>query len=313
MKRQALLLLGLALIWLMASSAALAEDAAGDQPPEPPRKGPRARRTGPSSTTPAAPPTKAFAKAPAKAPTRPPAKPPAKPPKPVKGALAKGEPKEDEEEGEEGSVFVLPDKDAVILRDGTRVNGTILCAGQAAVTILTAEGEKTISREQIERVIQNADAGVPEKFKAEELDGHKYLKKEDAEEPPPVKAGGPAAPPIATLGMPPGAPPQPAPAAEKGGAEAPAPAAAPKALPPAPPKAPPPVAPVQPPAALEPPAAGPLPQPPAALPTMTLPKDPAQLRAFIEQLRRDGKLDALLKDPRALEALRKALREKAAQ
>ena len=285
MKRQALLLLAIALTWLVAASAALAEDGEGDQPTEPAKKGRRLGRQGNAGK--AQNPNPPAAKGAVKAPNKGPAKPPvARPQKPVKGGPAKGEPKEGEEESEEGSVFVLPDKDAVILRDGTRVDGTILCAGQAAVTILTADGEKTIQREQIERVIQNADAGVPEKFKAEELDGHKYLKKEEvaegdeAEAPPPKKAVHPGPPP---------------------------------AKPPAVLKAPPAAAPAQPPVAAKPAAPPPVPQPPAAAPSLMLPKDPAQLRAFIDQLRREGKLDALLKDPRALEALRNALKQNAAK
>jgi len=289
--------LGLAMAWLVGTMGALAEEAPGDEPQEPPAKSRQGR--GRSKTpgknpgkTPTGPPTKAPAKPPAKTPAKTPAKAPAKRTPP-----GQGEPK-GEEEGEEGAVFVLQDSDAVVLRDGTRIDGTILCAGQAAVTILTPEGERTIPREQIERIIKNSDAGFPKKFKAEELDGHKYLQDEEAAEG--EAAGEEGGPPGPKLVATPGVRPAPAPA-PKPAPKAPAPAGPPAARPAAPPAAPKPAAPAPP----QPPKA------PAGVTTITLPKDPAQLRAFIEQLRRDGKLDALLKDPRALEILRKALREQA--
>jgi len=185
-----------------------------------------------------------------------------------------------EKGGEGGHAFVLMDNDAVILRDGTRITGTILCAGQAAVTILTPDGEKTIAREKIERIIKNTKAGFPKKFKAEEQDGHKYLVEEPAE---------------GEEGM--GAPAKPGPAARpvpKG--KAPAKATKP-ARPGAPPKRRPGARPKQ-------------PRAPGRLPKLNLPKDPAKLKALLDRLKRQGKLDQILKNPQALKMLREALKGK---
>lgn len=104
-----------------------------------------------------------------------------------KGKARKGAPAEEQAEGETGQAYVLEDSDAVILRDGTRIKGTVLCAGAAAVTILIKDEdgkpqEKTIPREKIERVIKNADAGFPKKFATKKLDGHKYLVEAEPED-----------------------------------------------------------------------------------------------------------------------------------
>ena len=224
-------------------------------------------------------------KKPSKRPDRKPGKRPPKPPAagPVRKPAAKpgAEPgAESHEKGAEaGTVYVLQDTDAVILRDGTRISGTILCAGQAAVTLLTPDGEKTIPRAKIERVIKNTDAGFPKKFKAEETDGHKYLVEAPPEDEVPADEGddGP------------------------GGKPKRKPRAKPKATPKT--KAP----------ATRTPKARPqtpkLPNLPGDLPNIQLPKDPAKLRALLQKLKKEGKLQALMKDPRASEMLRKALRQ----
>ncbi|MFW6161788.1 MAG: hypothetical protein ACODAJ_03410 [Planctomycetota bacterium] len=77
----------------------------------------------------------------------------------------------------------------MILRDGSEVSGTILCAGQAAVVLLTPDGEQTIPRAAIERVVKNADGSFPKKYKAETLDGHKFLVEAPPESPPGAEDG----------------------------------------------------------------------------------------------------------------------------
>ncbi len=123
-------------------------------------------------------------------------------------ALAAGPPPAEEQQGaggESGGASVLEDSDAVILRDGTRINGTILCAGAAAVTILAKEGEgegeeaqaveTTIPREKIERIIKNADGSFPKKFATETRDGHKFLiESESVQDAPDAEDDWPAAP-----------------------------------------------------------------------------------------------------------------------
>jgi len=206
-------------------------------------------------------------------------------------ALAGQRPKKPAAEGEkkaaEGdTVYVLQDTDAVILRDGTRIAGTILCAGQTAVTLLTPDGEKTIPREKIERVIKNSDAGFPKKFKAEKTDGHKFLV-----EAPPEEEGAdddegnaPAQRPKRTSKP-----------KRKATPKSKAPAKrTPKAKPGTPklPKLP-----------------GGLPKLPGGLGGLKFPKDPAKLKAMLQQLKKSGKLQAIMKDPRASQLLRKALKQ----
>jgi len=270
---------------------------------------------------------------------------------PAKGAprANQGGGEEGEEEEEPPGAFVLPDSDAVVLRDGTRVDGTIVCAGQAAVTILTPEGEKTFPREKIERTIKRTDARSPRKFMAEELDGHKYLIDLEGGLAPAPEPEPPKGPDIVPLPQQPAAAPAAAPAAPAGPAAAPArprpraragPAAAVVAKPapkpgPAPPARPKPRAKPAPaatavakpapkagpaaptraprtPKAL--PAAPPRPAAPAApaakLPKITFPKDPAKLQALLQKLRRDGTLAQYLKDPKVLKAFREALQQK---
>jgi hypothetical protein len=217
---------------------------------------------------------------------------------------------------------VLLDNDAVVLRDGTRISGTILCAGQAAVTILTSEGEKTIPREQIERVIQNADAGLPTKFPAEPdaLGAHKHLiDVSGALPPPPKKAEEPKGPDIVTA-----LPPAPEPAAK---AEEPI---KPKLLEPAAPvapKGPAPVVPLppakvaepeEPPAkAVAPAVPGKAPAEPAPkvagprkpLPPITFPKTQAEIHALLEKLQKEGTLNDYLADPAFRDGFRQAVRE----
>ena len=211
--------------------------------------------------------------------------------KPGKGAPAEGE--EDEEKA--GTAMVLQDSDAVILRDGTRIDGTVLCAGQMAVTILTQDKdgkplEKTIPREKVERVIKSADAEFPTKFGTEKLDGHKYL----VEAPPEEEEGGEedlAGPGGDFDGPPPRRRPK-----------APGPAKRPKAKPTRPAAKRPPSAKL--------PSVG-LPKLPFKLPGgLKVPKDSAKLRDLLNRLKKGGKLDGLLKDPRALKALKKGLKKR---
>jgi len=198
-------------------------------------------------------------------------------------------------------VLVLTDSDAVVLRDGTRIEGTVLCAGAIAVTILTPEGEKTIPREQVERVVKNADAKSPEEFTPQELDGHKYLmggsgvlsltpaKKDEGPEIVPLARPKPAVaptPPARAAPAKPKAPPGPKPPAR-----------------PAPQKPKPPA--VRQPAAPK--------QPAKALPKLQLPTDPAQLRALIKKLRDEGTLGDYLRDPEFRKALREAVRKQVQQ
>ncbi len=191
--------------------------------------------------------------------------------------MAPGEEPGSEEESEPGTVYVIEDSDKVILRDGTVVEGTVLCAGQAAVTILTPDGEKTIPREQIERVIKNTDGSFPKKYMAEETDGHKFLIEAPPDLPPGDGGGG-----------------GPAPAPARTPRARPAPKGAPKAPAKRQPKAP----------AKARPAA---PKMPGGMPNLkSLPKDPAQLRSLLQRLQKEGKLQDLIKDPRAAELLRKA-------
>ncbi len=204
----------------------------------------------------------------------------------------------EEGEEEEGFVYVLEDSDQVILRDGTRIAGTILCAGQAAVTILTPDGEKTIPREKVERVIKNTDGSFPRKYKAEETDGHKFLVEAPPDPPPDGDMGG-----------------------DPGGAP---PARKPKARPKAPAKGTPKAAPRTPakPGTTARPATPKLPSLPnlpgglpnlnlpGGLPNLNLPKDPAKLRDLLQRLQKDGKLRDLINDPRAADMLRKAMKQK---
>ncbi|MBM4041143.1 MAG: hypothetical protein FJ290_21795 [Planctomycetes bacterium] len=214
----------------------------------------------------------------------------------------------------------------MVLRDGTRINGTILAAGQAAVTIMTYEGEKTIPREKIERVIQNADAGLPRKFAAEkdEAVGHKFLRDMEGAFPPPpkppepprgpdivpIEAPAPAAK-AAEPVEPPAGPPVAPPPAKAVAPIVPPVKAVPAVGPPvkevapvAPPaKA---VAPVAPPAKVAQPAA---PPPKGALPPITFPKTQAELHVLIEKLRADGTLNDYLADPKFRDGFRAAVRE----
>jgi len=168
------------------------------------------------------------------------------------------------------------------------------------VTILTPDGEKTIPREKIERVIKNADAGFPKKFKAEPNDGHKYLVEAPPDEYNPDDEGGPAPK---------------------------RPKAKPKARPKANPKTkrtprtPGKRTPKAQPGKPTLPNLPNLPNLPGGLPNLRnlpnlpnlpggLPKDPAKLRALLQRLRKEGKLDQLLKDPRASDLLRKAMRQR---
>ncbi|HPD15168.1 MAG TPA: hypothetical protein PLE19_09465 [Planctomycetota bacterium] len=213
----------------------------------------------------------------------------------LKGAPGKAKGAEGEEdEGGEGALVLL-DTDAVVLRDGTRISGTILAAGQAAVTILTHQGEKTIPRETIERIVKNADAGLPTKFAAEEADGHKYLQDtqgaipappKGAEEPkgPDIVSATPAAPAAPAAPVAPAAPAAPAPKAVAPVGPAPAPKA------------------VEPPAKAEAPVKG-------ALPAITFPKTQPELHALIEKLRKEGTLNDYLADPTFREGFRQAVRD----
>jgi len=207
----------------------------------------------------------------------------------ARGGQPAAEPGEGEEgEKESGTVYVLEDSDKVILRDGTEIKGTVLCAGQAAVTILTPDGEKTIPREKIERVIKNTDGSFPKKYKAEEADGHKYLVEAPPDEPGDADEGA-----------------APRPRKPKG-----TPKGQPKARPRARPKAPAKGGPKARPGTPKLPNLPGLPKLPGGLPNLKLPKDPAKLRALLERLQKDGKLRGLINDPRAADALRKAMRQK---
>lgn len=270
-------------VLLLLGAAAQEEYEPGGEP-APPKKAPSARPA--AKAAPKAAPKVAPKAAPKSAP---------------KGAPTKGSPKakgpEGEEEGEEKGIFVLLDSDAVVLRDGTRINGTILAAGQTAVTILTHEGEKTIPRENIERIIKNADAETPRKFVPEELDGHKYLRDiEGALPPPPPKAQAPKGPDIVPI--------QVAAAPPKAVEPPPPPPKAPEPLPPVAPKAQPPVAP-----APQPKAPGEAPPGVKQLPPITFPKTQVEIHALIEKLRREGTLNDYLADPKFREGFREAVRE----
>jgi len=219
-------------------------------------------------------------------PTRPQQGPRRPPQQKPKGGQKEPEGEEEEEEG--GTVLVLPDNDAVVLRDGTRIEGTILCAGAVAVTILTPEGEKTIPREKVERIVKNADAKSPEEHIPEELDGHKYLMGTGGVVAltPPKKDEGPE---IVPRPKPQPAPPQAAPPQPK-------PAQPPAKARPAPAKPKPPVA-----------------KPPKALPKVQVPSDPEQLRALLRKLREEGTLGDYLRDPEFRKALRDAVRKQQRQ
>lgn len=218
----------------------------------------------------------------------------------------RGGPGQQEPEGEEeeqgGTVLVLTDSDAVILRDGTRINGTILCAGAVAVTILTPEGEKTIPREKVERLVKKADAKSPQEFTPEELDGHKYLMMGSGTlltVPTTKKDEGPEIVPQTPATAQPAKPVQPQPAAAARPAK-PRPLAQPRtALPKA--KAP----------AVRKPAAPK--QAAEALPKLQVPQDPAKLTAFLRKLRQEGTLADYLRDPEFRKALREAVRKQQQQ
>lgn len=285
MKRLAACILGLALSAALVLSAVLAAEGEGrprrprgEQGGEPNKGGGQkggGQKGGGQKGAPKAAPKAAPKGAAAVAAKGGPKKPPAK-----KGG---GEGEEEGDEGGEGAM-VLEDSDAVVLRDGTRINGTILCAGQTAVTLLTPEGEKTFPREQIERIVQNADAGLPKKFTAEELDGHKYLKDAEGGAPVAAKTGEPKGPDIVPLDAGTATP------AAKGTA-------------PAAPAAPPPAAPV---ATVQPAApAGPA----KVLAPVTFPKTQPELHALIEKLRKDGTLNDYLADPKFRDGFREAVRE----
>jgi len=208
-----------------------------------------------------------------------------RPQQPARGGKGPQEPGSEEEEEQGGTVMVLPDNDAVVLRDGTRVEGTILCAGAVAVTILTPEGEKTIPREKVERIVKNADAKSPEEHTPEELDGHKYLMGTGGVVTltPPKKDEGPEIVPRPK--------PKPQPAPPKAAAPRPRPAQPPPKAQPAPAK---PKAPVA--------------KPAKPLPKVQVPSDPEQLRALLRKLRQEGTLGDYLRDPEFRKALREAVR-----
>ena len=194
------------------------------------------------------------------------------------------------EEKEDGTVYVLEDSDRVILRDGTEIKGTILCAGQAAVTILTPDGEETIPRERIERIVKNLDGSFPKKFKAEETDGHLFLV-EAPPDPPPGEGDD-----------------------EGGGAPKARPKAAPKARPKAAPKAPAKGKPAAP--AGRTPAARParptqptLPGLPNGLPNLKDLNDP-RIQDLLKRLPKGVDPQDLLKDPRVLQRLQDAMKKR---
>jgi hypothetical protein len=221
----------------------------------------------------------------------------------------------EEEEEEEPTASVLRDNDAVILRDGSRIDGTVLCAGQVGVTILSAEGEKTIPRAQVERVVYKTDASHPETLPIEEEDGHKYVRDYSAApaaktEEPPIEIVPPAAPaaPAATAPttvVPKVATPRPAPAK-------PATPAIPRPAQPRPaqPRTPRPATPrpVQP--NVPTPPNNPRIQLPENLGGMVLPDNPADMKTLIKKLKQEGKLDQVLNDPKLRKAILDALRKK---
>jgi hypothetical protein len=211
---------------------------------------------------------------------------------PARGGGGKG----GDEEAEPGTVYVLEDHDKVILRDGTEIEGTVLCAGQAAVTLLTPEGERTIPREKIERVIKNTDGSFPRKFVAEEADGHKYL----TEAPPEGEGGEDTGVPGAAA-----APPAKGPRRPKASPTGKRPAkGTPKTRPGRPARGTPRARPAT-------PKLPDLPKLPGGVPNLkNMPKDPAKLRALLQRLQKEGKLQDLIKDPRAAEALRRAMKKK---
>lgn len=258
MKR--LLLLGLVLCLLAPSPLRAAAKARPKAQPKAPRKAqPKAAAKGRARPTPAA----------------------------KGGAPGKGAPVEKEPEG--GQAFVLEDSDAVVLRDGTRINGTVLCAGAAAVTILVKEDgapvEKTIPREKIERVIKNTDAGFPRKYSTKALDGHKYLTEvQDEGDPENLLDDG--------TGLGPAPAPRPRPKAAPKGRTPTAPRTPAKR--PATPKLP-----------------GGIKLPPGIQlpPGIKLPKDmdPGKLKGILDQLQKRGMLDKM--DPKIRRAIQGALKK----
>ncbi|MFP4055347.1 MAG: hypothetical protein ACLF0G_00585 [Candidatus Brocadiia bacterium] len=191
----------------------------------------------------------------------------------------KGEGGEAEGEDTGPSVSVIPDDDALVLRDGTRIEGTVLCAGQAAVTILTADGEKTIPREKIERIVKNIRDLSPQEWAVEEVDGHKYIVEKGVATASAAE-GGPATPakPKARTATPKAGPKKPKARPDQG--------KTPNRQPPAP-----------------------KPKPPAEAAGIEIPDDPAEVRALLQRLRKEGKLQEVLKNPEAFKKIREALKK----
>lgn len=78
-------------------------------------------------------------------------------------------------------VKIIADKDIITLHDDTTIEGTVLFTGQKAVIIHTADGERTIPREQILRIQNRRTAGLRKAYETEETDGHVVLTNKEAD------------------------------------------------------------------------------------------------------------------------------------
>jgi len=96
---------------------------------------------------------------------------------PLEGVLDGEEPGEAGEEAIEDTSFVrvLLDSDVVYLRDGSKLDCTVIMSAAKAVIVLTDDGEQMIPSEDIERIVRAKDHVTPTILPVRQADGFKFI------------------------------------------------------------------------------------------------------------------------------------------
>jgi len=100
-----------------------------------------------------------------------------------------------EPEKKEATVRVFLDADTIYLRDGTKLEGTVILMAQKTAVILTEKGEEMVPRDTIEKMVLGKDKDKATTLPIRSQDGFKFIVMEPIEDEP-VEGGdaGAAAP-----------------------------------------------------------------------------------------------------------------------